>query len=83
MARIFLTKKYTQYFFYVGISLSFIFNFIYLYLSNVDLILKQLFLNNGKSVLEIFLVSNLFPIIPELNVFFEQAMHLLAFLEET
>lgn len=80
---IFLLKKHTHFFFNVRISLCFIFNFIYLYLSNVDITLRQFFFNNGIGILEIFLVSNLFPIVPELDIFFEHVMHLLIFIEET
>jgi len=53
-----------------------------IYFSNVDITIKDLFLNRGLSSLEIYLSYNKFPAIPELDVFFEQALNLLTVLEQ-
>lgn len=80
--RVFISKTKFKYSFYVKFKLNFIFHFINIYLSNVDISVNKLFLNKGQSTLEVILVYNKFPIIQELDSFFEQAMNLLAFIEE-
>jgi hypothetical protein len=79
---VFISKKKTGYSFYIKVNLEFIFNLINIYLSNVDITLNSLLLNNGHNILEVFLSYNKMPIIPELDSFFEHVMNLLVYLED-
>ncbi len=58
------------------------FNLNYLYQSNVDIHFRSLLLNTGKTILEIFLCYNRFPVIVELDSFFEQILKLLNLIDE-
>ena len=81
--KVFISKKNLNFFFYIKVQLVFIFNIINVYLSNVDIAFRSLLLNKGQTVLELFLFYNKFPIILELDNFFEQVMNLLGLIEET
>ena len=71
-----------NYYFYININLIFIFNLVNIYLSNIDIAVGSLLLNKGKETLEISLSYNKFPIVLELDNFFEQVLKLLTFVEE-
>ena len=64
-------------------NLMFIFKFVFIYLSNVDININQILLYNGSRLVNVFLRYTHFPIIPELDGFFEQVFNILSFLEET
>ena len=81
--KVFILKKHINFFFYIKVQLVFIFNIINIYLSNVDIAFRSLLLNKGQTILELFLFYNKFPIILELDNFFEQVINLLGLIEET
>jgi hypothetical protein len=70
--RILISKTQTNFFFYTKLNLDFFFNLINLYLSNVDIVVTRLSLNKCPSILEVFLLYNRLPMLPELDSLFEQ-----------
>jgi len=70
--RILISKTHINFFFYTKVGLDFFFTLINLYLSNVDILVNRLSLNKGLYNLEVFISYNRFPVLPELNSFFEQ-----------
>lgn len=79
---IFILKKQTKVFFYISIDLRFIFNLLDTYLSNVDISVNKLLAYKGKKSLVIFLSYNKFPLLPELDEFFEHVASLLTFIDD-
>ncbi len=69
---ILISKTEINFFFYTKVGLDFFFSLITLYLSNVDILVDRLSLNKGFNNLEVFIFYNRFPVIPELDSFFEQ-----------
>ena len=57
-------------------------NLVNFYLSNVDIIINKLYLTKGFSILEVSILYNNFPILPELDIVFEEAISLLTIIEE-
>ncbi len=53
------------------------------YLSNVDLIINKILIYKGTSFFKIFARYNSFPILTELDLFFEQVLDLVSRIEES
>lgn len=79
---LFILKTKTKCFFYINLKLISIVNLVNFYLSNVDIVINKLHLTKGFSILEIIILYNNFPILPELDIVFEEAISLLTIIEE-
>jgi hypothetical protein len=77
-----VSKRMLKYFFYTSLDLGLIFNFIHIYLCNVDIEINTLLLRKGKNTIGVFFSYNKMPIISELDILFEGITSLMENLQE-
>jgi len=79
--RILAIKQETFYHMQVKLKLDFIIKLVFVYFSNVDLIINRAYLSRGFDILKLYIRYDKFPIIPELDSFFDQVMSLLVLMD--